>query len=59
MNGKMAKRFRKMAREEMVEDPERDIVAGVHSRTTAQNSPNSKRAMYLTLKKTYKALNSK
>ena len=51
LNGKMAKKLRRMAREEMVEDPEREIVAAPRSLTTAMNSPNSKRGMYRALKK--------
>lgn len=55
MNGKKAKLMRRMAREEMAEDPERDYVAGPKSRTTMVNSPNSVRAMNLKLKKAYEA----
>ncbi len=53
MNGRKAKMLRRMAREEMLEDPERDLVASAHSRDTAVNSPNSVRAMNLQLKKAY------
>lgn len=53
MNGKKAKRLRQMAREEMIEDPEVDYVAGARSRTTMVNSPNSVRGMYLQLKKSF------
>lgn len=58
MNGKKARALRRMAREEMVEDPERDYVAGPKSRTTMVNSPNSVRGMNLALKKAY-AVSSK
>ena len=53
MNGKRAKLLRRLARMEMAEDPEREIVASPKSDTTAFNSPNSKRAMHLQLKKAY------
>lgn len=56
MNGKRAKALRKLARLEMAEDPERNIVASPRSITTAFNSPNSKRAMHLQLKKAYKRM---
>lgn len=42
-----------MARAEMTEDPDRDLVASPHSDTTGVNSPNSVRGMYLALKKAY------
>lgn len=54
MNGKRAKEMRRAAREEMLEDPERDYVASANSRTTMVNSPNSKRAMHLALKREYR-----
>jgi hypothetical protein len=54
MNGKLAKKLRKMARLEMLEDPNRDYVASANSRRTMVNSPNSKRAMHLALKREYK-----
>ena len=41
MRAKKAKLLRRMAREEMAEDPDREIVASPKSRTTAFNSPNS------------------
>lgn len=50
-NAKNAKKLRRMARQEMLEDPHRDWVASANSRTTAVNSPNSARGMYLQLKK--------
>ncbi|MEO8297087.1 MAG: hypothetical protein ABI574_04690 [Burkholderiales bacterium] len=53
MNGRTAKKLRRMAREEMLEDPETDLVAAPKSLTTGVNSPNSKRGMYLQLKKAY------
>ena len=53
MNGKKAKLLRRMARDEMIEDPERELVASARSDTTGVNSPNSKRCMYLQLKKAY------
>ncbi|HOW46089.1 MAG TPA: hypothetical protein P5305_01375 [Rubrivivax sp.] len=56
MNAKKAKQMRRMAREEMVGDPQVDYVAGPRRRTTMVNSPNSVRGMYLQLKKAYKAL---
>ena len=56
MSGKIAKRLRKLAKAEMQGDPERDLVAAPRSRTTAFNSPNSVRGMYLQLKKAYKRL---
>lgn len=53
MRGTVAKRLRRLARQEMVEDPARDVVASAHTNTTAVNSPNSVRGMYLALKKAY------
>lgn len=53
MRGTVAKRLRKLARQEMAGDPARDIVASAHTNTTAVNSPNSVRGMYLALKKAY------
>lgn len=55
MRAKKAKLLRRMAREEMIEDPDREIVASPKSRTTAFNSPNSKRGFTIQLKKAYKA----
>lgn len=59
MNGKKAKAMRRMAREEMLEDPDRDLVAGPKSIHTAINSPNSVRCMYLQLKKAYGRMTGK
>lgn len=39
----------------MLEDPERELVASPRSDTTARNSPNSVRGMYLALKGAYQA----
>lgn len=55
MNQKRTKALRRLARMEMLEDPERDIVASPKSRSTAMNSPNSVRGMYLQLKKAWAA----
>lgn len=56
MSGKVAKRLRQMAREELIErPPERDLVASPKSRTTAINSPNSVRGFYRLLKKANQA----
>ena len=57
MSGKQMKRLRRMAREEMLEDPAVEYVAGPKSRRTMVNSPNSVRGMYLALKKAYVAMN--
>ena len=54
MRGTVAKRLRKLARHEMVGDPDRDLVAAPRCSTTARNSPNSVRGMYLALKKAYR-----
>jgi len=43
-----------MAREEMIEDPAVEYVAGPRNRSTMVNSPNSVRGMNLALKKAYK-----
>jgi len=53
MNGRIAKRLRKMALTEMMGDgvPKRDLVMGNRS---VVNSPQSVRAMYLKLKAAYK-----
>ena len=58
MRGTVAKRLRRLARQEMVGDPERDIVASAHCNTTARNSPNSVRGMYRALKKAYMRVQS-
>ena len=59
MNGKMAKRLRKMAREEMTTDRgvvERElVVAKVHGHDRVVNEPISVRAMHQQLKSAYKA----
>lgn len=62
MNGKMAKKLRRMAREEMATDRglvERELViakVGGHDRIV--NEPISVRSMHLQLKKAYKAARS-
>lgn len=56
MSGKQMKRLRRMAREEMLEDPAIEYVAAPKSRSTMINSPNSVRGMYLALKKAHRAL---
>lgn len=53
MRGSVAKRLRKLARQEMAGDPDRDLVAAAHTNRSAVNSPNSVRGMYLALKKAY------
>jgi hypothetical protein len=53
VNGKKAKLLRRLAASEMIEDPHRDLVASPQSNTTGINSPNSKRGMYLALKREY------
>jgi hypothetical protein len=50
MNQKKAKALRRLAREEMVGDPARDIVAAPRTNRSGVNSPNSVRGMYRALK---------
>lgn len=61
MNGKIAKRLRKMAREEMMTDKgvvERELViARVRGHDRVVNEPISVRAMHQQLKSAYKAAN--
>ncbi len=55
MNSKKAKQLRRAARQEMLEDPERELVARPKCEYGAINSPNSVRGFYLALKKSYGA----
>lgn len=54
MNGRKAKLLRRMAREEMVGDPDVEYFAAPKSNTSMVVSPNSVRGMHKALKKAYK-----
>lgn len=54
MNAKKLKVLRRMAREEMVNEPRHEFVASANSRTTAVVAPNTLRAMNKALKKALK-----
>lgn len=57
MNNKLAKKLRRLAREEMAGDQGRVdrelVVARIKGKDRVVNEPNSDRAMYLQLKKSY------
>lgn len=55
MNGKKAKIIRRLAREEMLGCPDKELVASPRSDTTGMHSPESVRRMTQILKATYKA----
>lgn len=55
MNGKKAKAMRRLAREEMLGCPDKDLVASARSNTTGVHSPETVRRMTQILKAKYKA----